>query len=341
MKDDSAGWSPGLSPGGLRPGYSISLLAAVMILGSLLLAAFPYLRDFTGPFGILTENMSHFRLTGLALAAIGGIISLRNRRLQFAALAAAILTSLPMLAYSVPTAGASVAARPGRDERLRIAFANMGWPQLRRYDDLLEWLDEAEPDIVAVCEYDPQTSEAIDSRLPEFPHRISAIRSDRYGMALYSRLPVTDSRIEALDRTGLPALSMKLTDPRFEILVIHPHSPDVNGQTEGRAESLRTIAATLSDRDERFLLIGDFNTTERTREFSSLLEAGLRDSRPGFGWSPTWFPFEGSLWPLNFLAGIPLDHAFVSGKLVVTDRTVGPPFGSDHLPIIVEVESAQ
>lgn len=82
------------------------------------------------------------------------------------------------------------------------------------------------------------------------------------------------------------------------------------------------------------------NTTERTASFRGLLRASLLDSRRGFGWMPTW-PVLSPPGIVATLVGalfaIPIDHVLVSPGIGVADRRTGPPFGSDHLPLKVDL----
>jgi endonuclease/exonuclease/phosphatase (EEP) superfamily protein YafD len=105
--------------------------------------------------------------------------------------------------------------------------------------------------------------------------------------------------------------------------------------TEGsslRNDQLRAIAKFLQGVEGSRLVMGDLNTTSWSPHFRDLLAAtGLVDSRRGRGMQPTWTAFRG-------LVRLPLDHVLVSPDITVTARRVGPPIGSDHLPVIVELE---
>jgi endonuclease/exonuclease/phosphatase (EEP) superfamily protein YafD len=103
-----------------------------------------------------------------------------------------------------------------------------------------------------------------------------------------------------------------------------------------RNTSLAAIAKLAASETNPVLVIGDLNTTERSSGYE-LLTPNLRDSRRGWGWSPSWGPFLRWLSPLNLLVGIPIDHACVSSDVVVDDRRLGPHFGSDHLPLSVSI----
>ena len=60
-------------------------------------------------------------------------------------------------------------------------------------------------------------------------------------------------------------------------------------------------------------------------------KAGLRNARKGYGIQPTW-PNA------SRLIGIPIDHILVSAQWDVLSFKVGENIGSDHFPVIVELQ---
>jgi endonuclease/exonuclease/phosphatase (EEP) superfamily protein YafD len=60
----------------------------------------------------------------------------------------------------------------------------------------------------------------------------------------------------------------------------------------------------------------------------------LRNSQVGFGLQPTFSSQS------NLLLRVPIDHLVHSGALEVTDRRLGPPLGSDHFPLLVDLQLA-
>jgi len=99
-----------------------------------------------------------------------------------------------------------------------------------------------------------------------------------------------------------------------------------------RNEQLHTVAAQVKASYRPVILIGDLNGTPWSPYFRDFLRAsGLRNTSQGRG-------VQGS-WPAGLPAGrIPLDHCLVSPEIRVIDRQVGPQVGSDHLPLLVDLE---
>ena len=83
---------------------------------------------------------------------------------------------------------------------------------------------------------------------------------------------------------------------------------------------------------EPLIVAGDFNVTPWSQHFhTALARSGLNDCAAGHGLAPSWpsqFP------PL----GIRIDHCWASQHWRSTDVRLGPSLGSDHLPLIADLE---
>ena len=82
------------------------------------------------------------------------------------------------------------------------------------------------------------------------------------------------------------------------------------------------------------ICVGDLNITPWSPYYRSFVEqTKLLNVREGFGLLPSWPTFVFFKWLM-----IPLDHCLVSEDIRVADVKTGEPIGSDHLPLIVELE---
>ena len=80
------------------------------------------------------------------------------------------------------------------------------------------------------------------------------------------------------------------------------------------------------------VLLGDLNCTVWSPYFGRLVrDSGLKDSSRGWGVQPSW-PAG------NWLLRIPIDHCLHSPEVRVVRRGIGPDVGSDHFPVIVEMQ---
>ena len=128
------------------------------------------------------------------------------------------------------------------------------------------------------------------------------------------------------------AVTLEMNGQQIFILGTHPLPPGSADYARRRNRQLKEISVTIRKRAEPAIVIGDLNVTPWSPYFSELLrESGLRNSSPSKslnGSWPAWMPF----------GRIPLDHCLVSSNLAVLGKTLGPDVGSDHLPLIVDLQ---
>jgi endonuclease/exonuclease/phosphatase (EEP) superfamily protein YafD len=116
------------------------------------------------------------------------------------------------------------------------------------------------------------------------------------------------------------------------IVATHPMHPLSPANFAARNEQLEAVAAFAGDLDGPVVLIGDLNVTMWSPWYRHLRTQGrLTNARRGFGVLASWPTF------LPPIMRLPIDHCLVSDDLVVADCRLGPDFGSDHLPLIVDV----
>ena len=116
------------------------------------------------------------------------------------------------------------------------------------------------------------------------------------------------------------------------MLGAHLHWPLGPTNSRLRNAELQSIATFAATRSEPLIVTGDFNITPWSRHFRAALDrSGLSDSAAGHGLAPSWpsqFP------PL----GMRIDHCLVARHWRSTDVRLGPSLGSDHLPLIADLE---
>jgi endonuclease/exonuclease/phosphatase (EEP) superfamily protein YafD len=97
---------------------------------------------------------------------------------------------------------------------------------------------------------------------------------------------------------------------------------------------LAAAATCLQELPDPKICIGDLNTSSWSPFFQDLAEkTNLKNVREGFGLLPSWPTFMGFGWLM-----IPIDHCLVSSNIRVVKAQTGGRIGSDHLPLIVELE---
>src|SRR5690606_38520127 len=103
-----------------------------------------------------------------------------------------------------------------------------------------------------------------------------------------------------------------------------------------RSAQLAALAGYATQFKGPSIIAGDINVTPWSPLFESVKNrSGLRDSGLGFGYQPTWptmLPFA--------IQRIPIDHVLISKHFHVSHRALGPAMGSDHFPLIVDLQLA-
>jgi len=118
-----------------------------------------------------------------------------------------------------------------------------------------------------------------------------------------------------------------------DVLSVHTHSPTTRDRAALRDAQLDFAADWADDREGAYMVVGDLNATPWSASFRHLVSAGhLQNSQSGFGLQPSF--------PVTQLAvlRVPIDHLVHSDVLSVRDRKLGPDLGSDHFPLLVEMQ---
>ena len=106
------------------------------------------------------------------------------------------------------------------------------------------------------------------------------------------------------------------------------------GHFELRSETLAAAETCLQGLPDPKICVADLNTSLGPPFFQYLAtQTNLKNVREGFGLFPSCPTF------MDFsLLMIPIDHCMVSSDIRVVSAQTGERIGSDHLPLIVELE---
>lgn len=205
------------------------------------------------------------------------------------------------------------------------------------------WLREQRPDLVGLFA-PPLTLLARDPWLLEhYPHRVEPGPGARWPNVLLSRFPVRVDRIaqrsEETRRSFVARRSMTITlDDGSTLLFtgMRPPSPRTPGFWRASLREVRRDGRVLRDYIEStgamVIVAGDFNSTPTGRVHHAFADAsGLQ------AWTE---PLGAGTWPswAHPLVSLPIDRVWVSSGLRIRSAIVGPSFGSDHRPVVFEIE---
>ena len=252
----------------------------------------------------------------LALAICAALaLAVRSRFLAGLLAALAVALGADVIRTGLVSAQATAGGDTSEgDAAVRVVFSNLSV----RNDDtgkLVAWLKVSDPDVVVATEVSPRHVAEMARAMVEFPFRVLEPRGHSFGMAVYSRYPISGETVtELVGLTGdtpparIPIMvSVDVETPAGPLHVagFHLFPPLTPQRLAWRNEQLAIAGEVLAAVDAPKVVVGDFNATPWS--------AGLRafqseNDLTGFNARATW-----PVW-LGF-AGIPIDHAFVSRDL--------------------------
>ncbi|MEZ4471963.1 MAG: endonuclease/exonuclease/phosphatase family protein [bacterium] len=302
---------------GRRALARIATFLAIATLGGLTLGEL-------GRWHWLADLANHFRAQAALPAALAlALAALARDRL-------ALLLALPAV-FSVTLALVPLyrADAPSTGAPLRLFLANVN----RTTGDpaaVAAQISASEADVIGLVEVDDRWLDALAPALSPWPHRLTQTREDNFGLALYSRLPLRDTR--AILSLPTPALraTVDVAGAPVGLLLVHPPPPVSGAIAAERDASLRGFVEARAALPARAILLGDLNATPWSVPFRRLLVDGpFREGRDATGAGPV------GTWPAQLpgFLRIPIDHILTSGPLAVETFQAGAPNGSDHLPV--------
>ena len=217
--------------------------------------------------------------------------------------------------------------------RVRIVSCNVLTKNTNK-ESVLKFLRETKPDVALFMEVDQAWADALQPLLSEFPFHRFVAREDNFGIALLSTSKFKEINVREFDASGVPSIVavVDFDDCQLRVIGTHPLPPIGSERSNRRNQHLAQLAELVKDSVLPTVVVGDLNCTPWSPHFRRLLQrAKLADSRLGFGIQATW-PTD--ILPLR----IPIDHALVSPEIGVFHRFVGPHIGSDHFPIVVDIQ---
>jgi endonuclease/exonuclease/phosphatase (EEP) superfamily protein YafD len=283
----------------------------------------------------LVDLAAHFQVQYAIALLILILVAVRQRLWErFFFLCFPLLFCLNTLLPYFPAQEGKTEVTNQMPPRLRILHANV---LLKNRNPLpvLKLIQETEPEIVSLQEVDPAWLERLAPVLKRYPYQVTAVKPGCiYGVALFSKSPLENPEIHYYGGIGRPTLlaDLQWQGRRITLVAMHPHSPGSWKRYLWRNMQLFAFAKARKTLGPNLIVMGDLNNTPFSPSFKTLLkETGLHNSRQGQGLYPTWPAALPMLW-------IPIDHILLSDSLRIHAMRVGPYIGSDHLPLIAEVE---
>lgn len=219
---------------------------------------------------------------------------------------------------------------------IRLVISNV-LQDNREYDRWRDVVLREDADVIAAAEVDDEWVRQIDAALAEtHPHTVKCPLDNLYGLALWSRLPMHDAKVEFIVQDDIPSIhgQFELRDgTRVNFHCLHPRPPvpnesDSSGPRDAELVLVGRRVGANRDRDHTpTLVFGDMNDVAWSRTTDLFCKLGrLLDLRKGRGFYNT---FSANSRILRF----PLDHIFISPEFRLIDMRVLDHVGSDHFPV--------
>ncbi len=266
------------------------------------------------------DLFTHFTGYWMVAAGVALILAIAARSRGLVIIAAAGLFGHAVtFAELWPRAESSSAASGAR---LTVLQFNVNTANPRR-DEIMRYLKAASADIVLVMEVGPEWVAPLEAWGAQLIHPAR----DNFGIALWTRLP-----LQRLERVGYSTWGMDAVHAVVEwrggpLLFIgaHPVPPLGADYASSRDQQLAEMAAHVRTATVPVIVAGDLNATPWSAALRQFVaDTGLSSAHQGY--EATWRP--------SLIVGLPIDHTFHDGYLRAVSRTLGPPLGSDHVPIV-------
>lgn len=236
-------------------------------------------------------------------------------------------------------ASVEVAAAPDisdADDSIRILTANVLGTN-RQSGKLLDAVAANSPDLLVTLESNAWWQQQLDALETDYPHTVKCPLENLFGMHVYSRLPLSEARIEFLVEENIPSIHGCITlrsGRRVNMHFLHPTppNPEFNDSSSERDAELVIVARRVAESDAPTIVCGDLNDvawSSTTRLFRKL--SGLLDPRVGRGMYNT---FHANWWFLRW----PLDHVFHSEHFTLLELRRLASIGSDHFPLLTALQ---
>ena len=277
-----------------------------------------------------------------SLALLPGAYLRRSRTLLLA-------TAIPLFVFGVFYGARFIPRWPtnGGPSSFTVMSYNV-WGGNEQYRRIVEAIDDFEPEVVGLQEVNEQILGEIEQDLlGTYPYHAIA-----GGEALFSQFPIVGHETLVIGHEDYPLTVqyavLDIRGERIGVINAHPHSPAlmatrVLGLRLGIPSGLATMGRDLEMKDllpiikrlpTPLIVLGDFNLTDLHSAYGDLTK-GLIDAhkQTGYGLGHTRTPLR-NLGPATWR----IDFIFFTPELVSNWTKTGAFGGSDHRPVVTELE---
>lgn len=279
----------------------------------------------------LFEYLSHFRLQQFWLGVVFTITFIIIKRRGPAVVAAGIALLIgvqSLLPWYIPRHVVSADFKT-----VRFLYANV-WFKNTNHQAVTDLIRSENPDVIIGQEITQAWMEALRPLKADYPHGMDLPIESPQGIMLLSRVPlalVENVRIRSYNGPTIHAV-LDLDGRKVDLVTAHLAAPMSKRHVEARNEQMRAMAEYLAGLGSPKILIGDLNCSMWSHGYAPIEDAtGMINARKGFGILSSW----PTMW---YFPGVPIDHCLVSSEIGVKTVIAGPHIGSDHYPMVFDLE---
>lgn len=291
------------------------------------------LAAFLGRWVWWLDVLANFRIHYFVFLTVTGLVIVmsRWRNLGYVVLFVALVNLVLVLPLYLGSPGTTDPSAPS----LRVMSFNL-LSTNENFSEVIDYIETIDPDLVLLHEASRPWEVAVEAST--LAYQVIRPRSD--DLIFGTLVLVRQEDVEAISH-GFAAEQPRAVELSYrptgwpepiQVMSSHPLAPTDERRAALRDAQIRFAAGWAEAKEGAVMVVGDLNATPWSWPFRLLTAAGLRNSQLGFGLQAS-FPATSI-----FLVRVPIDHLLHSEALVVRDRYLGPSLGSDHFPLVVDVE---
>lgn len=196
---------------------------------------------------------------------------------------------------------------------------------------VLQLLQQERPDLVVLLEVTRAWEGHLAPVLKDFSGQVRLPREDNFGIMLLTREKLAHPQVVGREALPIVLAEARVAGKSLHLVAAHPPPPISATHAYYRDEYLKILSDLVEQQPGPCVMLGDLNDTPWSPSLRPLNQT-MRNARKGFGLQPSWPTM------LPLFCRIPIDHCYLRGEIQAVDLRLGPPVGSDHFPVVVDLQ---
>jgi len=287
------------------------------------------LLGFQGEWFYFFDLFSHFRVYLAVLSLMFALTAiLITNRLSIYASILSLMINVATIAPFVLSYGV-----PSYDKTFKLVTVNL-WVYNPVKERAIQFLRTSNADVIVLNEASPNWKPYLKSLKDIYPYqyfRTNCLERGHCQMALLSKEPWSEI-ISSNNKANIPTYIMARflhQDEEITVLGTHLIYPLEKGTAELQARQIDSISKIVNNVKGTIVLTGDFNFSQWSFLHRQLIKDTELERAKG-GIIASWIS-------RSLFIRLPIDHTYLRSKKGTARMELGPKIGSDHLPIITNI----